>query len=138
MGTPSLLASITRSSQHSFRRLVVVAPALCLSLFASCGTHANAHAAAKTDASPSLAAPSGLLTPTLNAPTPDHTATTPTPTETPTMLAMNHPLYTSASLWNTPIPANPAIAPNNSGLIAAWADTTRCKGNCLNTQYDYT
>ena len=46
--------------------------------------------------------------------------------------------YSSASAWNTPIPANPVIAPNNSSLIAAWAETTLCKGNCLHTQYDYT
>jgi hypothetical protein len=48
--------------------------------------------------------------------------------------------YAPNSLWNTPIAANPRIAPNNASLIAAWADTAACNFHpCLDPSgYSYT
>lgn len=40
--------------------------------------------------------------------------------------------YSSSSLWNTPIPSNPRLAPNNASLVAAWANTQPCgRSPCL-------
>lgn len=53
-----------------------------------------------------------------------------TPTQTPTTPGVNGQWYTHTSIWNTPIPKDPAIAANNSSLIDAWANTTptQCGG----------
>src|ERR1700756_1322474 len=46
--------------------------------------------------------------------------------------AVNAPLhrrwYAASSLWNTPISADPRIAPNSSTLVAAWANVAACGG----------
>ncbi len=49
--------------------------------------------------------------------------------------------YAANSLWNTPIAANPAIAPNDASLIAQWSETAPCEvqgSYCMQSLVEWT